>query len=77
MKRTMSQYKVALLNGHKNKCWCGYQGLLNLPIIGYQHPDGYEVDGLVHKQWLYVSCPQCQYDWALWKLGVIHPLNDK
>ncbi len=40
------------------------------PIIHYQHPSGWIVPGYEKKQWLYIECPGCQYQWSLWKLGV-------
>jgi len=27
------------------------------------------------KFWLYVTCPKCKYEWALWKLGVPRDLE--
>jgi hypothetical protein len=47
-----------------------------LKIKGYPHSGGWKVpsvagdpdeDGLF---WLYIRCPKCGYEWALWKLGV-------
>lgn len=34
----------------------------------YPHANGYEVEGYVDKQWVYLTCPKCGYQWALWKL---------
>ena len=39
-------------------------------IKSYPHSDGWQVDGFREKQWLYVHCNKCDYDWSLWKLGV-------
>ena len=36
----------------------------------YPHSSGWTVEGIKGKQWLYVRCHKCKYDWALWKLGV-------
>ena len=36
----------------------------------YPHSGGWNVEGIEGKQWLYVRCHKCKYDWALWKLGV-------
>ncbi len=52
-------------------CTCG----ATLPTRGcnleaYAHPDGWVLDGLPGKWWLYIVCPECNYQWALWKLGV-------
>lgn len=51
--------------------WCGN----TLPtgpenIQNYNHDDGWEVVGFHHRQWLYIECSICKYQWALWKLGV-------
>lgn len=39
----------------------------------YPHANGWEVDGYDEKQWLYVTCDDCDYQWSLWKLGVDRP----
>ena len=49
-------------------CFCGYNGLHNLPIYGYTHPEGWNIRN--GKYWLWVHCPKCGHDWSLWKLGV-------
>ena len=49
-------------------CFCGYEGLHNLPIYGYSHPGGWKIRK--DKYWLYIKCPSCGHDWAIWKLGV-------
>jgi len=54
----------------KTKCTCGFEGLDKLPIEYYPHSGGWPVAGLSKNQWLYVTCPDCDYQWALWKLGV-------
>ena len=55
----------------ENICrFCGYEGLKHLKIHSYDHDGGWSVQGYDRKQWLYVTCPKCCFDWALWKLGV-------
>lgn len=54
----------------RNQCTCKYIGLKELPIELYEHDSGWLVSGYKFRQWLYVTCPQCGYQWALWKLGV-------
>lgn len=51
---------------------CGFCGtVLNHNNINYyDHGDGWKVEGFKNKQWLYVPCHGCGYDWALQKLGV-------
>jgi len=39
-------------------------------IRAYEHDGGWKVDGFDRKQWLYTICPNCEYQWALWKLGI-------
>lgn len=35
----------------------------------YDHDGGWTVRSFDKKQWLYLHCPRCNYDWAIWKLG--------
>lgn len=49
--------------------WCGAD-LSKESIMGYPHSRGWTVYGKKEKYWLYIICPNCQYQWALWKLGV-------
>jgi len=41
----------------------------------YEHPFGWRVKGLVHKQWVFFNCPHCGYQTSWDKLGV--PREDK
>lgn len=52
--------------------WCNTP-LDNVPIQSYPHGDGWEVKEYPYKMWLYVECPKCKYQWALWKLGIPRP----
>jgi hypothetical protein len=54
----------------RDECGCGRKGLKSLPIEHYNHDGGWPIEGFKEKQWLYVTCPKCGYQWALWKLGV-------
>jgi hypothetical protein len=60
------KYRVAF---RINVCDCGFNSLKDLPLRYYPHSAGWNVQGL-GSVWLYVQCPQCHYQWALWKLGV-------
>jgi len=46
------------------------------PIKGYPHDGGWKVPGVAGDPdesglyWLYITCPGCGYEWAIWKLGV-------
>ena len=51
--------------------FCEFEGLNNEEIKAYDHLGGYKVDGFKKRQWLFIVCPQCQYEFALWKLGVL------
>lgn len=44
--------------------------LSNLPVQHYPHSGGWIIAGYEKRQWLYVVCPRCGYQWALSKLGV-------
>jgi hypothetical protein len=53
--------------------WCGAE--LHGPVQAYPHEGGWIVRGMggrTHegRWWLYIKCPKCAYDWALWRLGV-------
>lgn len=50
--------------------FCGYRELDQLPIEFYEHDGGWWLTDFTKKQWLYITCPKCGYEWALWKLGV-------
>lgn len=66
--KSLSDYQNEI---QKDVCrWCNYQGLKTLQIKSYDHDGGWTVDGFDHKQWLYIVCPKCYYEWSLWKLGV-------
>ena len=55
----------------KTRCaFCGYEDLDQLPIEYFPHDGGWWLGTLEQKQWLFIHCPGCGYDWALWKLGV-------
>lgn len=54
--------------------WCG-GALKGEPISYYEHEGGWQVKDLKEKQWLYIVCPDCGYQWALWKLGVDRGFN--
>jgi hypothetical protein len=44
--------------------------LEHLTIEHYEHDGGWPVKGYQQRRWLYVTCPKCDYQWSLWKLGV-------
>ena len=66
---TVEGYRKAI---KVTKCeHCGYEGLNELSIEMYPHDYGWPVvEEPKQKQWLYVTCPECDCEWALWKLGV-------
>lgn len=53
--------------------WCGTE--LPQKVEYYAHPDGWKVEGFPTLLWLYVKCPNCKYDWSLWKLGLSRPVG--
>lgn len=50
--------------------WCDYSPLSSETIKCYEHEGGWIVDGFTKRMWLFITCPKCDYEWALWKLGV-------
>jgi hypothetical protein len=52
------------------KCrWCG-TNFAGLDVRAYDHDGGWRVAGKSQRQWLYIHCRGCGYDWNLSKLGV-------
>lgn len=60
----------------RTRCDCGFD-MGGEPIRGYPHSGGWRVEGYKKRLWLYVTCPNCKYQWAIWKLGVPRNLGDK
>lgn len=48
---------------------CG-ESLEGQPIRQYPHSAGWIVEEFKQKQWLYIICSNCNYQNAIWKLGV-------
>jgi len=66
--KLLSEYASAIT---KTTCTCGAtipSGPEN--IEHYPHEGGWRVVGMRGRQWLFIHCRACGYDWALWKLGV-------
>lgn len=60
------QIKVEEIMFGRFKCSC--PKIIKIDqVIGYLHEGGVP-DKNGTKWWMYVSCPECQYDWSLWKL---------
>ena len=53
-------------------CKCGAKLKLDM-VENYSHPGGYHLQGYDKPQWVYIHCDSCEYDHALWKLGVPWP----
>jgi hypothetical protein len=50
----------------RTHCRCGEP--IDPTLIGmYPHSEGIAMKGM-GRQWVYIRCPRCGYDWALWKL---------
>ena len=52
----------------KIKCGCGQN--LKILSIKYYMPHPATVINEYPNCWFYIECPNCGYQWALWKLGV-------
>lgn len=50
--------------------WCQHENIKDCPIEMDEHDNGWQVQGMAKKMWLWITCPGCGYQWALWKLGV-------
>lgn len=47
-----------------------------ITIGHYQHTQGWLVENFSELQWLYITCYYCDYQNALWKLGVKGSVHD-
>lgn len=61
----------------REKCCVGCKRPFTLPIKieHYPHSDGWLVNGFEDRQWLYVTCKHCDYQSALWKIGIAGSAN--
>lgn len=66
----LSYYEKQIEDKQCKRCKIPLGGL---PIQHYDHEGGYDVHTFYRKQWLYVVCPMCEYQWALHKLGAKAP----
>ena len=64
---TLREIETALIQKDAKCEWCGYRFNIG-DIRNYPHKGGIKVDGFIEKQWVYMRCVVCGYDWALWKL---------
>jgi hypothetical protein len=44
-------------------------------IYAYEHSNGWVVKGYAARQWLFIICPKCGFQWSLWKLGYAQQPN--
>lgn len=74
MAKTLIEYQLDL--NDKDCQWCRKTHtketvlLKGLQIEHYDHDHGYSVEGYKWPQWLYVTCPKCNYQWSFKKLRI-------
>jgi len=51
----------------RSRCLCG-RDLRGDLVHGYSHDARWETDA--GRMWLFIHCPKCGYEMAIWKLGV-------
>jgi hypothetical protein len=61
--------QVSNVNDHRKNCSCGTP-IIKGVLASYDHEGGMEVPGYEKKQWVYMHCPKCKYDLAVWKIGI-------
>ena len=66
--RALTLQEYAALVKRKKCRWCKRR--LSSRVDHYDHAGGWEVLGFQQKQWLYVICTGCGYQWNLGKLGI-------
>jgi len=49
--------------------WCLRENIKDEPIEMDDHENGWRVLRKSKRQWLWITCPGCNYQWALWKMG--------
>jgi hypothetical protein len=65
---TLQGYEQMLKGKKCSKC--GEGDLEGLPITHYDHVGGWQVEGFANRQWLYVTCPACNFQVSLRKVGI-------
>lgn len=65
--QTLDQIETALIQKDAHCRICGKR-FEKGDIRAYKHSGGIEVKGFKQKQWVYMRCSGCGYDWALHKL---------
>lgn len=67
-------YFIARATQYRNhpdgKCGCGKKSYADMKLYGFDDDYGWEVEGFIYEQWLFFLCPECGYQWAIWKIGV-------
>ena len=65
----------------RSRCLCG-RDLRGDQVHGYRHEAGWMTDA--GQMWLFIPCPECGYEMAIWKIGVsrdqdfrIRPLSER
>lgn len=67
---TLQDYFDLVIKAGNKKCgFCNYPFLLR-NLQHYTHSGGWPLEGSFAKQWIYIHCSNCKYDWAISKLGV-------
>ena len=51
----------------RSRCLCG-RDLRGDQVRGYRHEAGWMTDA--GPMWLFIPCPECAYEMALWKIGI-------
>jgi hypothetical protein len=65
--RTVRKYFLRRIT--RSTCHCG-ANIIGEPVHYYEDDKGWIVPGMKKRQWLYIVCPTCGDQLALWKLGV-------
>lgn len=65
---TMTLQEIAaLVVDHNAECYCKYK-FTKSDIRSYDHYAGISVLGYPFKQWVYLTCQDCHYQMAIWKI---------
>lgn len=63
----MNSNEITTLVWQKGTCQCGHS-LTSVRMQRYDHKGGIELDEFDVPQWIYFTCPKCDYQNAFWKI---------
>lgn len=72
--KKLEVYAVEIAQKRCHKCSHTFR---NEEVETFDHDKGYEVEGFLVRQWLYVTCPNCKCQNTLFNMGIEGTLEDE